>query len=157
LAGFPTISWRIGPTLRDRPPDPRNVVQATRFSWISANFFTARLPSAGYSGAMGWANGHIGPIFVGQAAIAGLAMGAIAFTPPAQGRILVAPLNGQPVDQQLIRQANATPLVPGPLPGSWIVEGQRAQLARSFSSKGIIFLAAPQAVCADREQGVGTS
>lgn len=102
---------------------------------------------------MGWANGHISPMIVGQAAIAALAVGAIAFAPPAQGRILVAPLDGQPVDQQLIRRANATPLVPGPLPGSWIVEGQRAQLARSFSSQGIIILAAPQAVCADREQG----
>lgn len=106
---------------------------------------------------MGWVFGHISPIVVGQAVIAGLAIGAIAFAPPAQGRILVAPVNGQPVDHQLIRQANATPLAPGPLPGSWIVEGQRAQLARSFSSTGIIILAAPQAVCADREQGAETS
>src|SRR5687767_12726289 len=107
LADWPNL---VGSPTASAP----NVSQATHFPWISANFFTRRLPSAGYAGGMGWVHGHIGPIFVGQAAIAALAMGAIAFVPPAQGRILVAPLNGQPVDQQLIRRANATPLVPGP-------------------------------------------
>ena len=102
---------------------------------------------------MGWVTKRISPVVVGQAAIAVAALLVLAFAPPAYGRMLVVPIDGQQVDHQLIRSAHATPLLQGPLPGSWIVEGQRALLARSFSSKGIIILAAPQAICADRDSG----
>lgn len=106
---------------------------------------------------MGWVVKYLSPIIVGQATIAIAALCALAFAPPAYGRMLVVPIDGQQVDQRLILKAHATPLIQGPLPGSWIVEGQRAQLARSFSSKGIIILAAPQAICADRMQGAEIS
>jgi hypothetical protein len=102
---------------------------------------------------MGWVVKHVSPIIVGQAAIAAAALMALAFAPPAHGRMLVVPIDGEPVDRQLVRNAHATVLVQGPLPGSWIVEGQRARLARSFSSKGIIILAAPHAICADQQNG----
>lgn len=99
---------------------------------------------------MGWVMKSMSPVIIGQAAIAAVALLVIAFAPPAYGRMLVVPIDGHPVDQRLIRSAQATPLFQGPLPGSWVVEGQRALLARSFSSQGIIILAAPQAICADR-------
>ena len=95
-------------------------------------------------------------VIIGQAAIAAAALLAVAFAPPAYGRMLVVPIDGQPVDQQLILNAGATPLLKGPLPGSLVVEGQRALLARSFSSKGIIILSAPEAICADRVKDAET-
>lgn len=105
---------------------------------------------------MRWVVKYVSPVIVGQAAIATAALLMVAFTPPAYGRMLVVPIDGRPVDQRLIQNADATPLLQGPLPGSWIVEGKHALLARSFSSKGIIILAAPQAVCADRNNGAET-
>ena len=102
------------------------------------------------TGFMGVVANLMSPVIVGQTAIAAAALLALAFAPPAHGRMLVVPIDGEPVDRQLIRNAHATVLLQGPLPGSWIVEGQRAMLARSFSSQGIIILAAPQAICADR-------
>ena len=105
---------------------------------------------------MGWVFKYVSPVIAGQAAIATVALLTVAFAPPAYGRMLVVPIDGQSVDQRLIQDAHATPLLRGPLPGSWVVEGQRALLARSFSSKGIILLAAPQAICADRPNDAET-
>ena len=106
---------------------------------------------------MRWVVKYVSPVIIGQAAIAAAALLTVAFAPPAYGRMLVVPLDGQPVDQRLIQDADATPLRRGPLPGSWIVEGRSAQLVRSFSSKGIILLAAPQAICADRPNDAETA
>lgn len=106
---------------------------------------------------MGWVIKYISPVIVGQVAVASAALLTLTFAPPAYGRMLVVPIDGEPVDQGLIHNAHATVLIKGPLPGSWVVEGQRALLARSFSSKGIILLAAPQAICADRTSGAETN
>lgn len=106
---------------------------------------------------MQWAAKYLTPVIIGQAAIAAAALLALAFAPPAHGRMLIVPLDGEPVDLQLIRRAQAAPLFQGPLPGSWVVEGRRAILARSFNSQRTILLAAPQAICADRTTGAETA
>ena len=95
---------------------------------------------------MKWGLPRISPIVAGQAALAMSALMLAAFAPPAQGRMLLVPLDGQPVTQDMVRNLQATPLKPGPLPGSWVVDGQYQLLAGLFS-KGIIVVAAPAAAC----------
>ena len=97
--------------------------------------------------------GKIGPI-VAQLALAMLALLAVAFAPPAQGRMLLVPLDGVPVSRAAIEGAAATPLRAGPLPGSWVVDGNRARLS-SLWARGVVVMAAPAALCA--EEGYGAS
>ncbi len=84
----------------------------------------------------------------GQVVLGMSAMLLVAFAPPAQGRMLLLSLNGEPISEPMIRAFHATPLKPGPLQGSWIVDGERASLAGLLSSNGIMVLAAPAALCA---------
>ena len=95
--------------------------------------------------------GKAGPI-AAQMAIAILALFLIAFVPPAYGRMLLVPLDGQPMSSTAIRDLQATPLVAGPLPGSWVVEGDR-QLLSGLWSEGVLVLAAPAAVCSSQTSG----
>lgn len=91
------------------------------------------------------------PIVAAQLTLAVAALLLVAFAPPAQGRMLLVPLNGKSITEPMIWGLHATPLKPGPLQGSWVVEGERASLAGLLSSKGIIVLAAPAAVCGSRD------
>jgi hypothetical protein len=87
------------------------------------------------------------PMVAAQLTLAVGAMLLVAFAPPAQGRMLLVPIDGEPIAAAMVESHHATPLKPGPLDGSWIVEGQRDALAGLFSSEGIIVLAAPEALC----------
>lgn len=89
--------------------------------------------------------GKSGPTVV-QLVLATLALTAVAFAPPAQGRMLLVPLDGQPVSRAAIAAAAATPLRAGPLPGSWVVEGDRDRLSGLWARK-VMVLAAPAALC----------
>jgi len=100
---------------------------------------------------MQMALGKAGPI-AAQMALAILALVLIAFAPPPYGRMLLVPLDGQPVSSTAIHDLRATPLVAGPLPGSWVVEGDR-RLLSGLWSKGVMVLAAPAAVCASPASG----
>ena len=55
-------------------------------------------------------------------------------------------LDGEPIALTTIESAHALALKPGPVRGSWVVDGQRAALA-GLMSEGIIVLAAPDAMC----------
>jgi hypothetical protein len=88
----------------------------------------------------------ISPIVAGQLMLAIVTLLLVAFTPPAQGRMLLLPLDGEPLTQDLIQSHRATPLRPGPLPGSWVVEGEYQSLS-GLLAKGILVLAAPSAIC----------
>ena len=87
-----------------------------------------------------------GPVSV-QLALAVLALLAMAFTPPAQGRILLVPLDGEPVSRAAIEGLAASPLRAGPMPGSWVVAGDRARLSGLWARR-VLVLAAPAALCA---------
>ena len=89
--------------------------------------------------------GKTGPI-AAQLALATLALLVVAFAPPAQGRMLLVPLDGRPVSAAAIRDAQATPLTRGPLPGSWVVDGNRDLLTGLWARK-VLILAAPAALC----------
>jgi len=91
------------------------------------------------------------PIVAGQLTLAMAALLLVAFAPPAQGRMLLVPLNGEPISEAMVRDFHATPLKPGPLQGSWLVDGERASLAGLLSSKRIVVLAAPAALCASED------
>ncbi len=86
-----------------------------------------------------------GPIVV-QLVLAMLALLVVAFAPPTQGRMLLVPLDGQPVSRVAIEGAAATPLKTGPLPGSWVVDGDRKRLSSLWAQK-VMVLAAPAALC----------
>jgi hypothetical protein len=92
------------------------------------------------------------PIVAAQLTLAMAALLLVAFAPPAHGRMLLVPINGEPIQAAMIEGRHATPLKPGPLDGSWVVEGQRDSLAGLFSSQGIIVLAAPEALCGGPEE-----
>jgi hypothetical protein len=94
----------------------------------------------------------ISPIVAGQLTLAISAMLLVAFAPPAQGRMLLVPLDGQPVSVATLRELSATPLANGPLPGSAVIEGERRLLSGLWSS-GIMVLAAPAAICASDGSG----
>ena len=87
------------------------------------------------------------PIVAAQFTLAMTALLLVAFAPPAYGRMLLVPIDGEPIPAAMVESRHAIPLKAGPLKGSWIVEGQRDALAGLFSSDGIIVLAAPEALC----------
>lgn len=86
-------------------------------------------------------------LIVAQLALAMLALLVVAFTPPAQGRMLLVPLDGQPVSRSAVEQLRATFLAPGPLPGSLVVDGNRDLLSALWARR-VLVLAAPAALCA---------
>lgn len=89
--------------------------------------------------------GKTGPIVV-QLALAMLALLVVTFTPPGQGRMLLVPLDGRPVERAAIMALKATPLKPGPMPGSWVVDGDRQRLSGLWGQR-VLVLAAPAALC----------
>jgi len=86
------------------------------------------------------------PMLIGQLTLGVSALLLVAFAPPAQGRMLLVPLDGEPIAMATIESAHALALKPGPVRGSWVVDGQRAALA-GLMSEGIVVLAAPDAIC----------
>jgi len=88
----------------------------------------------------------INPIVSAQLALAASASLVAAFAPPQQGRMLLVPMGGEPITETMVRNLSATPLKPGPLPGSWIIDGNRHSLA-PLLPQGTIILAAPAAAC----------
>lgn len=96
----------------------------------------------------------INPVVSAQLALAASASLVAAFAPPAQGRMLLVPISGGRVTETMVQNLNATPLKSGPLPGSWIVDGDRQSLA-PLLSQGILVLAAPAAACITSVPGDG--
>jgi hypothetical protein len=90
---------------------------------------------------------RISPMVATQLALALSALLLVAFAPPAQGRMLLISLDGETIPPAMILARNATPLKPGPIGGSWVVEARRDALAGLFASEAIIVLAAPDAIC----------
>lgn len=89
--------------------------------------------------------GKTGPLVV-QVALAMLALLVVAFAPPPHGRMLLVPLDGKPVSEATIAEVRATPVARGPLPGSWVVDGERQRLSGLWGRK-VLVLAAPSALC----------
>lgn len=81
-----------------------------------------------------------------QLAIAAVAFLVMAFAPPEKGRMLIVPLDGAQIAASEIRRLKAIPLTGGPLPGSWVVDGER-RLLSGLWSRGIVVLAAPAPIC----------
>lgn len=83
-----------------------------------------------------------------QAAVAVIALSTLAMWPPAAGRMLLVPLSGGDANA-VARTAiagGAALLGTGPFPGSLVVIGNRARLAR-IASWGLVIMAPPPAGC----------
>ena len=77
------------------------------------------------------------------------AIAALCLAPPATGRILLVPLSTGAARAMLPQAiARGARLVgDGPLPGSFVVSGDRAALAGPLATAGVALLAAPAAGC----------
>ncbi len=84
-----------------------------------------------------------------QAALALVALPLIAFAPPAHGRTLLVPVDGQPIDATPLNELLLQPVGVGPLPGSVVVDGVGRGLAGTLFQRGIIMVAAPAGLCSD--------
>jgi hypothetical protein len=81
-------------------------------------------------------------------AIAG-AVGAMAAAPPAHGRMMLVPLSAQAARGMVAMAVDggAALIGPGPLPGSLVIEGQRAALFQALIKHGVALVAAPATGC----------
>lgn len=85
---------------------------------------------------------------LGQLLTVAVVIVTIALWPPQRGAMLVIPLTGHASDAINVAMAGRAGLLSaGPLPGSMIVVGDRAILARAALDRGILLLAAPRAIC----------
>ena len=80
-------------------------------------------------------------LIVAHMALAILALMVVAVAPPAWGKMLLAPVNGEPVDRGPAVAA-AAPLSAGPLSGPMIVEDDRRSLAMGWGRPALIVAAA---------------
>jgi hypothetical protein len=89
------------------------------------------------------------PLFLLQAIAAVTACAALALWPPSSGQLLLVPVGGQSVGEVAeVALAGGAPLLgTGPFPGSLVVVGERASVAREIKSWNIIIMAAPPAGC----------
>ena len=83
-----------------------------------------------------------------QVAVAGAALGGLLMAPPTQGQMLLVPLT-QAASERLPALAvhgDTRLIAAGPLPGSLVVEGRRADLASLFRHATLV-LAVPPGGC----------
>ncbi len=90
-----------------------------------------------------------------QALLALLVLCVLAFAPPAHGRTLLIPVDGEPISRSLLDRQMLTRLATGPLPGSVVVDGKGRALAATLFNEGIIMLAAPAALCTETSSDEG--
>lgn len=89
------------------------------------------------------------PLLLLQATAAATACAALTLWPPSSGKLLLVPLGGESIGEVAeVALAGGAPLLGrGPFPGSLIVVGERANVARQINSWSIIIMAAPPAGC----------
>ena len=86
----------------------------------------------------------------GQIALVLGSLAALAFRPPAQGRMLLLPIGGGHSGLASLALARGALLIgSGPFAGSLVVEGDRARLTQGLLARGVITLAAPATACGD--------
>lgn len=83
-----------------------------------------------------------------QIAAAVIALAALALWPPASGAMLLVPLGSDAGTVATIALAGGAALLDtGPFPGSLVVVGDRARIARQITGWSIVITAAPSAGC----------
>jgi len=92
---------------------------------------------------------------LGQTGAAILAMGGLAFAPPASGRMLLVPLSPSAVAMlpAAAVDGGARLLGKGPLAGSLVVEADRDRLNGVSLTSGVVVLAAPATLCGGATDG----
>jgi hypothetical protein len=78
-----------------------------------------------------------------------LALAALAFYPPAAGRMLLVPLSAAAAARlaPLAVSGGAALVAAGPLRGSLVVAGERQRISAAFERYAVLILAAPPALC----------
>ena len=87
-----------------------------------------------------------------QSALIALLVLMLALYPPAAGKMILVPLFPASGDGMVARatQLGASLVGAGPLPQSFVVQGDRATLATAMLRRGVLVLAAPSAGCGKR-------
>lgn len=85
----------------------------------------------------------------GQLLLIVLGLAALAFFPPAQGRMIIVPLRAEDGSGalNLALSAGARLVGPGPLRGSFVIEARRASISAALKGSRALLLAAPPAGC----------
>lgn len=85
----------------------------------------------------------------GQLLLATGGLCTLALFPPADGRMLIVPFSAGAGNRALNRAlaAGARLVAPGPLPGSFVIEANRARISEALGATRILVLAAPAAGC----------
>jgi len=78
-----------------------------------------------------------------------LALSALAFHPPAIGRMLLIPLTDAAAARIASRAVSggAALIATGPVHGSLVVSGERGKLSAAFADNAVLIFAAPPAIC----------
>jgi hypothetical protein len=90
-----------------------------------------------------------------QIALAALILLTLAFAPPDRGRMLLIPLNGDPIHPSLLARLPLVPERPGPLPGSLLVFGSSEGQFLHLLKQGVLILAAPHIICGEPHKETG--
>ena len=88
-------------------------------------------------------------LLTGQIGLGFLVIAGMSLYPPASGRILLVPLLNRDSDAaaRVALAANAMLLGRGPLPGSWVVVGERRRISAHLRGGDMLLIAAPPAGC----------
>jgi hypothetical protein len=83
-----------------------------------------------------------------------LALSALAFYPPAAGKMLLIPLTDAAAARivPLALAGGAALIATGPVHGSLVVSGERRRISAAFARTGIVILAAPPVACGNGVQ-----
>lgn len=90
-----------------------------------------------------------GPAILAQAAAAVAAMLALPMWPPASGKLLLVPITGGDANDmaRIALDGGAALIGAGPLPGSLVVAGDRAELVAHIPNIAALVTAAPATAC----------
>lgn len=87
-------------------------------------------------------------LLAAQFALVAALLIAIMLAPPARGALWLIPLTPMAAHRIVAMIGPETPLIgTGPLPGSLIVQGDRAALSNHLAWRGVLLIAAPPAGC----------
>jgi hypothetical protein len=90
-------------------------------------------------------------LVIAQVALVAATLLVLALLPPAQGKMILVPLRAGAEPAMLVAAigTGAVLVGTGPLPHSFVVDGNRAALAPAMLAQGVLVFAAPPTACGE--------